>query len=37
VTDRALGRLFEDFRKYVAEKATSYRQTAADQILTSTE
>jgi hypothetical protein len=37
VTDRALGRLFEDFRKYAIEKATSCRQTAANQIPTSTE
>jgi hypothetical protein len=34
VTDRALGRLFEDFKKYAAEKATSCRQTAADDIRT---
>lgn len=36
VTDRALGRLFEDFRKHAAAKATSCRQTAADEIWTST-
>jgi hypothetical protein len=37
VTDRALGRLFEDFRKYAAEKAMICQQTAAGEIRTSTE
>ena len=36
VTDRALGRLFDDFRRYAAENATSCRHTA-DEIPTSTE
>jgi hypothetical protein len=35
VTDRALGRIFEDFKMYATEKARSCRQTAADEIPTS--
>ena len=36
VTDRALGRLFDNFKKYATGNATSCRQTAADEIQTST-
>ena len=36
VTDRALGRLFDNFKKYATAKATTCRQTAADEIQTST-
>ena len=36
VTDRALGRLFDNFKKYATGKATSGRQTAAVEIQRST-
>jgi hypothetical protein len=36
VTDRALGRLFDNFEKYATGKVTSCRQTVADEIPTST-